>query len=188
MSAASLGYPFLTSCGVIGQHNDDLLCELCDPPLSSVIPNPQQAGYKAAELLEAVLREEHVEARPYPITPIGVATRLSTDLVAVDDHRIADAVRFIRQHAFAGIGVADILQTIPVSRTMLERAFKEHFNRSPYDMIQQVRFQRATELLAKTDLSIAEIAEKCGFQTAEYFSATFKKRIGTSPRDYRRNR
>lgn len=171
--------------GVIGQHDDALLCELCQPPLSSVIPNPRQAGYHAASLLDKMMDGKHIAAKIYPIAPIGTTTRHSTDLVAIDDPMISSAIRFIQANALRGIGVDDILQTVPLSRTLLERKFQEHLQRSPYEMVQQIRFQRAQELLLKTDRSVNEIAQHCGFLTAEYFSATFKKRMGCSPRAYR---
>ena len=171
--------------GVIGQHDDHLLCELCDPPLSSVIPNPRQAGYQAAVLLDKMMDGKRVASDVYPISPAGVAIRRSTDLVAVDDPAIAKAVRFIQNHALKGIHVADVLESAPLSRTALERAFQKHLNRSPYEMIQQIRFQHAETLLHETSLSMAKIAEQSGFLTAEYFSASFKKRYGVSPKAYR---
>ncbi len=182
----SLGLRVPDEVGVVGQHDDTLLCELCDPPLSSVIPNPRRAGYQAAVLLDKLMRGKRVAARMHPIAPIGVATRLSTDLVAIADPNIAAALRFIRAHALEGIRVSDVLTAVPMSRTLLERKFQEHLQRSPYEVIQQIRFQHAEELLLKTDLPIAEIAERSGFLTAEYFSATFKKRTGVSPSGYRK--
>lgn len=171
--------------GVIGQHDDTLLCELCQPPLSSVIPNPRQAGYQAAALLDKMMEGKKVAAKVYPIAPIGTTTRHSTDLVAIDDPDISTAIRFIQSNALKGISVNDILQQVPLSRTLLERKFQEIVERSPYEMVQQIRFQHAQELLLKTDKPINDIAQQCGFLTAEYFSATFKKHTGSSPRSFR---
>ncbi len=179
------GFPVPDEVGVIGQHDDRLLCELCDPPLSSVIPNPRQAGYQAAGLLDKMMDGQDVAAKIYPIAPIGTATRHSTDLVAIDDPAISAAIRFIQANALEGIHVSDVLQAVPMSRTLLERKFQRYLNRSPYEMIQRIRFQHAEELLLKTDLSVSEIAQRSGFLTPEYFSAIFKKRVGVSPRAYR---
>lgn len=171
--------------GVIGQHDDHLLCELCDPPLSSVIPNPRRAGYQAALLLDRMMEGKRVAPKTYPIQPRGVAIRRSTDLVAVDDPVIAQAARFIQQHAVDGIRVADVLASTPLSRTALERGFQRHLKRSPYEMIQQIRFEKAEMLLRESTLPMAAIAEQAGFLTAEYLSARFKERFGISPKGYR---
>ena len=180
-----LGLRVPDEIGVIGQHDDTLLCELCDPPLSSVIPSPREAGYQAAALLEKMMRRRKIAAGIYPIAPTGVATRQSTDLVATDDPQLAEAMRFIRSRALEGIRVGDILKHVPMSRTLLERKFREHFDRSPYDMIQYLRNQEAKALLLNTELPVAEIAERCGYISAEYFSADFKKHSGQSPSAFR---
>lgn len=171
--------------GVIGQHDDTLLCELCDPPLSSVIPNPREAGFQAADILDRLMRQRSVPARVYPIAPQGVSIRQSTDLVATDDPQLADAMRFIRANAHTGIGVEDVLSQISISRTLLERQFREVFGHSPYEAIQNVRHQAAERLLLGTRLTVSEVADRCGFHTAEYFSAAFKRRTGLSPRAFR---
>jgi LacI family transcriptional regulator len=171
--------------GVVGQHDDHLLCELCDPPLSSVIPNPQSAGYQAAALLDQMMSGKRVGAKLRPVKPMGVTTRSSTDLVAVNDPNIAEAVRFIQANALSDINVSDVLKASFLSRTLLERGFRTHLQRSPYEMIQQIRFQRAEMLLRESSLTIAEVSERSGFLTPEYFSATFKKRYGVSPKIYR---
>lgn len=171
---------------VIGQHNDEVLCELCDPPLSSVIPNARRAGYEAAALLDRLMAGQTAEPVAINVPPLGVATRQSTDVVALSDRQLARAVRFIRESACRGIGVEDVLQVVPMSRTLLERRFRKLLHRSPYEEILRVRLRRACELLAGTDLTVAAIAERIGFRNAEYLSAAFKKRTGQSPRAYRR--
>jgi LacI family transcriptional regulator len=170
---------------VIGQHNDELLCELCDPPLSSVIPNAHRVGFEAAELLNRLMRGGIVDRQRIEIPPIGIATRQSTDLVAVKDERLALAMHFIREHAYSVIGVEDIARAAGVSRSLLERKFREAFGRSPWDQVTQLRLRKAEQLLAETRLSIAEIAERSGFGTPEYFSAAFRKLTGISPRSAR---
>jgi LacI family transcriptional regulator len=181
-----LGFQVPDEVAVIGQHNDELLCELCDPPLSSVIPNPRRAGYEAAALLHRMMRGQRVTARTYAIAPIGVATRQSTDTVALNDRQIATAVRFIREHACQGIDVQDVLRAVPMSRTLLERRFRIFLRRAPYEEILHQRLQRAQELLAGTDLPVADIAERAGFSSPEYLSAAFKRQIGMNPRAYRK--
>ena len=169
---------------VIGQHNDELLCNLCDPPLSSVIPNPRRSGFEAASLLDRMMKGESVSPTIHRIPPTGVATRHSTDLIAVGDRILSLALRFIRDHAFEGISVSDVVAVVPISRSLLERRFRAVLERSPYEEIQSVRLRKSRELLVSTNLSVAEISERVGYASGEYLSAAFKKKFGMSPRAY----
>ena len=171
---------------VIGQHNDDLLCELCDPPLSSVIPDARRAGYEAARLLARLMAGQRVAPGVYVIAPIGVAVRRSTDVIAVENPGIAVAVRYLSDHFTEVIAVDDLARMAGMSRTRLEREFRTYFARSPYDYALQLRLRRARELLASSDLLISEVGARVGFSTPEYFSAIFKSHTGTSPKAFRR--
>ena len=181
-----LGIRVPDDVAVIGHHNDELLCDLCDPPLSSVIPNARRAGYEAAKMLDCLMRGNRLSTSIKHIEPIGVFSRRSTDRIAIEDRQIAGALRFIRDHACEGIGVNDVLRMVPVSRTVLERRFQKLLGRSPYEEILRLRIERVKELLTTTDLSIAEIARQLGFSGVEYLSALFKKKSGVSPRQFRR--
>jgi LacI family transcriptional regulator len=170
---------------VIGQHNDELLCDLCDPPLSSVIPNARRAGYEAAALLDRMMRGKAKSPRVVLIEPVGVVTRQSTDVVAVSDPQISAAVRFIREHACERIGVEDARKVAVLSRTLFERRFRKLLGCAPYEQILKVRLTKARELLALTDLTLAEISERTGFSSPEYFSAAVHKRLKTTPSELR---
>ena len=120
------------------------------------------------------------------IPPVGIATRQSTDLVAVEDERLAQAVRFIRQHSQEVISVEDIARAAGISRSLLERKFRDAFGRSPWEHVLQLRLRHAEQLLSQTRLSITEIAERTGFGAPEYFSAIFRKLTGMTPRAARK--
>ena len=171
--------------GVMGVHNDELLCELCDPPLTSVIPNARRAGYEAAELLAQMMTGKKVAATARLVPPLGVAARQSTDVVAVDDPAVAAAARYIREHATAGIGVEDVLRAVPMSRTLLERRFKRLLGRSPGEHILKVRIEHVKTLLATTGLSVGAIADSAGFTHSEYLSVAFRRETGLTPTSYR---
>ena len=170
---------------VIGVHNDELLCELCDPPLSSVIPNARRAGYEAAALLDRMMRGEKIPPQRLLLAPVGVATRQSTDVVALKDPQLSRAVRYIREHACEGIGVEDVLKAVPMSRTLLERRFRQLLARTPHEQILRVKIARAKAMLTTTDLSIALISERTGFEHVEYFSVVFKRMAGETPGRFR---
>ena len=177
-----LGLKVPDEVAVIGQHDDELLCELCDPPLSSVIPNPRQAGYEAAVLLDRLLRNCPPEKLRIEVPPLGVTTRQSTDLVAVADPRLATAMRFIRAKACEAITVDEIACISGMSRSLFERKFRQSFGTAPWEHVLNLRIRQARLLLARTSLGMAEIAERTGFTTAEHFSASFKKIQGVSPK------
>jgi LacI family transcriptional regulator len=171
---------------VVGHYDDELLCELCDPPLSSILPNAPRAGYEAASILDELMRGVSVPSTVRRIEPVGVSARKSTDVIAVPDTQVAAAMRFIREHAYEGIGVEDVLKAVAMSRTVLERRFQKFLGRSPYDEILRLRIERVKELLTTTNLQMAQIAERLGFSGVEYLSAMFKRKLGVSPRVFRR--
>jgi LacI family transcriptional regulator len=171
---------------VLGVDNDPVLCELCDPPLSSVIPDARRTGYVAAELLDRWMAGAPVPAAAHRIVPLGVYTRQSTDVLAIDDKDIAAGVRLIRQHACEGIVVADLLRRIPLSRRVLERRFTRYVGRTPHAEILRVKLNRVKQLLVETDLSVEAIARLAGFEHPEYLSVTFKREVGLPPQTFRR--
>ncbi|QDT77111.1 Xylose operon regulatory protein [Gimesia maris] len=171
---------------IIGVDNDEILCNLSEPPLSSVIPNTRLTGYEAAALLDRMIAGEAVSSEAQLIKPLGIATRQSTDIQAIDDKLISDAVRLIRQQACDGINVQDVLKSIPLSRRVLESRFQKIIGRSPHEEIMRIRLDRVKQLLEETELSLIEIAERTGFRHAEYLNVAFKKQTGTTPGQFRR--
>lgn len=171
---------------VVGVDNDELLCELSEPPLSSVIPNPRRTGYEAARLLDRMMAGEKVPPDALHIEPVGVAVRQSSDVLAIEDRQISTAVRFIREHGCDGINVEDVLRLVPLSRRVLESRFRRLVGRTPHDEIIRVRLDRAKELLTVSDLPLTTIADRSGFRHVEYMSVVFKRETGTSPSLYRR--
>ncbi len=171
---------------VLGVDNDELLCALSPPPLSSIIPNAQRAGWSGAAILHRQMRGEQVPPTQLRVEPLGVATRQSSDTLAVDDPQIARALRFIREHACDGIGVGEVLQACPMGRRSLEQRMRAIINRSPHEEIFRVRMNVAKELLSATKLKISEVAERCGFVNMEYLSGAFRRATGHSPSEYRK--
>ncbi len=151
------------------------------------VPNARRAGYEAAELLDRIMQGRQIHNETRLVAPIGVFARKSTEAIAVSDTEIAEAMRFIRDHACEGIGVEDVLKVVPISRTVLERRFQKFLRRSPYEEILRLRLERVKQLLTTTDLSIAQIADQVGFSGVEYLSAMFKRKLGISPREFRRS-
>jgi LacI family transcriptional regulator len=170
---------------VIGVDNDELLCGLCNPPLSSVIPNPERIGFEAAGWLDRMMRGESPAESLIEIPPQGISVRQSSDAFAVADPVVAAALRFIRERACDGASVQDVLDHLRVSRSWLERNFRKLLNRSPQAEIRNVQIKRCKELLRTTALSLEKIAALAGFEHPEYMSVVFKRETGDTPGHYR---
>lgn len=172
---------------VLAADEDELLCEICNPPLSGIALTSERIGYEAAALLGRMMRGEPPPKEPMLIEPAGVVTRQSTDTFAIADTDVANALAFIRRHAGEPIQVRDILREVPVSRTRLEQSFRKFLGRSPSAEIRRVHLERAKRLLAETDLPVPEVAAASGFGAREYLSHVFKSETGLSPQRYRSN-
>lgn len=171
---------------ILAGHNDELMCDVSTPPLSSIAIAGQRIGYEAMALLDRLSQGEQVPEEPRLIPPKGVTSRQSTDILAIDDETVVRALRFIRAHAFQDIVVKDILREIPVSRRCLEIQFRNYLGRSPAEEIRRVRLEKGRELLSQTTMSISEIATACGFANATRFGVAFRKREGKTPLAYRK--
>ncbi|BCM94172.1 xylose operon regulatory protein [Abditibacteriota bacterium] len=172
---------------VVGVDNSQTFCELCSPPLSSVMPNAERIGYESASLLEQLMAGATRENFNWHLPPSGVVTRESSDALAIDDVVVAQALRFIRENACTGISVDDVLARTPLSRSSLERSFRQYIGRSPQEEIRDVRLKRTKQLLVETDYSLARIAELSGFKHPEYMMVQFKRLTGYTPSQWRNN-
>lgn len=172
---------------VLGVDDDELLCSLMNPPLSSIIPDARGAGRLAGELLDRLIDGGRVPMENL-LTPLGVAVRRSTDVLAVDDPLIAASVAFIRANVHRGIKPEDVVAAVGSTRKMLDQAFVRRLDRTIHEAILQVQFRLVEQLLHETDLKLAAIATRCGFRHPEYMTVAFTKRYGLSPSEWRRER
>jgi LacI family transcriptional regulator len=170
---------------VLGVDNDAVFCELADPPLSSIALNAETAGYRAAELLDGMMRGRITQPRKVPVEAIAVVRRRSTDVVAVDDGDVAEALQFIRREKGRGLSVAMVAGEVAVSRRHLERRFRETMGRTILEEIQLARIEHAKHLLLETKYPISKVAQLSGFGSAGYFVQFFHARVGKTPRKYR---
>ena len=170
---------------VLAADEDELLCDLCNPPLSGIALTSERIGYEAAALLDHLMRGRRPPSSPILIEPTGVVTRQSTDTLAIEDADVASAVDFIWKRASEPIRVGDVLRVVPVSRTQLDRKFLAILGRSPAAEIRRVHLERAKRLLAETDMSLPRVAAAAGFASREYLSYVFKSQTGLTPKRFR---
>ncbi len=171
---------------VISVDNDPYLCELAIPPLTSIDDNPLEIGYEAAALLDRLMAGEPAPAEPIRIPPRGITTRRSTDVLAIENRHVAQALRLIHEHACDGIFARDIVAQVPFSRVVLAAQFKQAVGRTIGQEIQRVRIERAKQLLQNTDLPIKQIAHRSGFRQVEYMTRLFRRLTGQTPARYRK--
>jgi LacI family transcriptional regulator len=170
---------------VIGVDNDEILCNLSSPRLSTVDVDAPRMGYEAAAMLSRIMAGKPPPKRPLLLPPGDVVCRESTDVLVTEDRELAAAIRFIREHACEGLRLKDFLREAHLSRRGLERHIRKLLGRSPKEEMMRVQFVRAKQLLAETDLPAAAIAAKCGFSQPNYFSRAFHAKVGVSPGEYR---
>ena len=170
---------------VLGVDNDDVFCELSDPPLSSVALNAETAGYRAAELLDGMMQGSVRKPQRIMVEAVGVVTRRSTEIIAVKDADVAMALQFIRREQGRDISVDRVADEVAMSRRSLEKRFRETIGRTILEEIQLVRLERAKRLLLETTFPISKVAETSGFGSTGYFIQFFQKRVGKTPRKYR---
>ncbi|TLD68836.1 helix-turn-helix domain-containing protein [Phragmitibacter flavus] len=175
---------------VVGAENDSTLCETAWPPLSSVQFRGQAVGFAAAELLAEWMKSGKKEAPRMSVgLPTGdIVVRQSSEIVAVEDEQLARALFFIREHAAEGIGVKEVARAACLSRSVLERRMMSVLGRSPGEEINRVKFRLVENLLAQSDLTLAAIAERAGFEHPQYMAEAFKRRSGMTPGEFRKRR
>ena len=170
---------------VLGVDNDVLVCDLSDPPISSIALTTEAAGYAAAELLDRLMRGEKMTGQRIVVFATHIVTRTSTDITAVTDREVAAAVRFIRQHAEGAMQVGDVVNATTVSRRVLENRFRVALRRSIHQEIQRMRVNHIIQLLVGTDMTIKEIARRSGFESPWHIARYFRRVTGLSLREYR---
>ncbi len=170
---------------VLGGDDDPLLCNAVNPPMSAVVVASEMIGYRAAERLDRRMRGEPDAGETERIEPLQITVRGSTDALAIEDEELRRAVIFLRQNAYRPLNVSEIADAVPMARRSLERRFKQFFERTPAEEIRRLRIDRARQLLATTDLSVAEIAAATGYATVTHLSVTFRGAVGITPLRYR---
>ena len=185
-AARSAGLRLPDDLAVVGIDNDEVLCEMTVPPLSSVELNTARMGYEGAALLDRRMSGRPVGRRPLRLPPLRVVARRSSDMLAVDDASVAAALRFLRENAHRPIRVADAVRAANVSRKTLELRFRRTLGRTPHDELIGLRLERAADLLARTDWPLKRVAAASGFSYPEHLHAVFRQRKGTTPGEYRK--
>lgn len=195
---------------LLGVDDDSLLCNIQIPTLSSIKTDPVRIGYTAASLLDQRFHLGQVDQKIVQsekerknekdrnkgtksskqteqifIPPLFVVSRQSTEMTAIDDPDVVQALEMIREQAVSGLTVGKLVAFLNIAQNTLRRRFLKYLGRTPEQEIKRVRIERARELLAETDLSYAKIAELTGYGAQEYFAKSFLQEVGVTPKVFR---
>jgi LacI family transcriptional regulator len=172
---------------LVGVDNDPLLCSVTVPPLSSVETGAERVGYEAGRLLDRLMQGERPPTKPVHIRPQEVVVRRSSDMVAVDDEVVAEALRFIKRRVSDGLTVGAVVAEVGVSRRLMERRFRKVLDRTVHDEIRRAQMDTARRLLVETDMPLSEVTRRCGFRYFSHFSQVCKQVLTMPPGEYRQH-
>jgi LacI family transcriptional regulator len=170
---------------ILGVDNDEMLCELSDPPLSSIALDIEKGGYDAAKLLQKMIQRTEGRDDIY-VKPTQIITRQSTDIYATSDAHIASTLKFIHKNIEKSLHVDEIVKQVPLSRRSLEKRFLHITGLPVYKYIFNLRMEKFTQKLLETDQTIFEIAMDMGFNDGKNIARQFKQVKGCNPIEYRK--
>jgi LacI family transcriptional regulator len=171
---------------VLGVDNDEMLCNLSDPPLSSVGLDTIKGGYEAARLLHTMIKTKNEEYYDIVVGPTQIVTRNSTDIYAAKDEYVGQALKYIHNNIEQNLNVKDVLQQVPLSRRSLEKRFSQVTGLPVYEYIFNLRIEKFTQKLLETDLSVFEIAVDLGLNNGKNIARQFRQIKGCTPTEYRK--
>lgn len=185
-AAAAAGIAVPGDLAILGVDDDTAICTTVAPALSSLPTNDFRLGYAAGRLLNELLRKSAEGGRTIRFAAHRIVTRLSTDADALSDRFVADALRYARGHLAANLDAATLARRIGYSRHMLQIRAERALGHTLGEEIRRMRLSAAKELVAETNLPIADIAESCGFTSVSHLALRFRENLGVTPLAWRR--
>lgn len=169
---------------VLGVDNDESVCCLSYPNLSSLNQEVEKGGYELARMIDNLIKVPSSPKKDV-LVPIGnVVSRQSSDIFVNDDPSISKVLRFIHENISQKISVNDIVAEVPLSRRLLESRFKKELGTSIYDYIIRIRVEKIAELLSE-GYTVSEAAFELGLTDIKNVSRSFKRLMGCTPSEYR---
>lgn len=174
---------------VVGVDNDVPLCEISSPPLTSIRAGHFRVGYEAARLLDALMEDPASRpAGPILVPPNEMVIRGSSDTLAIDDPAVAAGLRYLREHLADSVTNDLVARAAGLSRTLFQQRFREAMGQTVRAYLTEQRLRRAKLLIESSDLTLADIAERCGFRHQEYLGDVFRRHFGTTPGKLRKQK
>jgi LacI family transcriptional regulator len=171
---------------LLGVDNDELICNLSDPPISSIVTDVERGGYEAGRLIDRLMKGERTEPFNIIIEPVRFELRKSTEKYDISNEHISKVVNYIEDNFTTEINIEEFSKMVPLSRRNLEVKFKEEMGTSIYQFILQCRIDYFANLLLTTDRTLFDLALESGFNDCKNISRIFKKMKGYTPVEYRK--
>lgn len=172
---------------VIGVDNDEVLCQLCTPALSSIEQAARTIGYEAAKLLHQMMKGKKPPAQQFQFAPTALVQRMSSDCFAVTDPAVNSALEMIKAEIASGVKVSDVVDAVAMSRSILEDRFKLALGASIHSVIRKIQMERVHQMIVETDAVMKEIAASTGFKSVQQMTTLFGRTYGKSPAKYRKD-
>lgn len=186
-ACAQAGLSVPDEVAVVGVDNDNLICDMMSPALSSVQQNGEGIGYKTGEVLEAMFRPGAKVPKQTLLPPLSIVIRPSSDTISVEDPILRRAIQIIRGSLTEAVNVNELANQLKVSRRLLAKRFREKLNRSAHEEIVLTRVRAAKQLLATTTMTNLAVALECGFNGEHRFEQNFRTITGMTPMAYRKH-
>ena len=170
---------------ILGVDNDELVCNLTLPPLTSILLNHEIIGYEAGKQLDRLMSGKKASEHTLFVKPIHIEKRQSTNILAIKDEDVVSAIRFIRNNSDRQISVVDVVNETTLSTRVLQSRFRKILDRSIHEEIRRVRIERFCKMLLETNLSIYQIAMDLDFRDVNHVARAFRKEKGMTPLRYR---
>jgi len=171
---------------ILGVDNDEQVCKSATPPLSSIELAVERAGYETAKTLARMMSGNGSSTQYISVDPVCAVRRQSTDILAIEDRAMVQAVRFIREHSNRSIQVRDLAAVAGLSRRALQDRFRQSFGRTPIQEIHRCRIERLQRMLIETNMTVGQIAEANGFEVGAHVARFFMRQTGMTPLAYRK--
>ena len=171
---------------ILGVDNDEMVCNMSNPPTSSICLDTENAGYKVAELMENMILKNGDSFPDIIVESTTVISRQSTDIFAINDNEVLKALQFIRKNIAKKIQVSDVIKVVALSRRAIEKRFMGTIGRSIYQEILFRKMERSAQMLLQTKYNILDVAIHCGFDDDKNFARMFQKYHQLTPLQYRK--
>ena len=173
---------------IIGVDNDEILCNMSSPSMSTINVDIERGGADAAAMAERMVKDPTYKGEDIVLRPLSVIERLSSSLFVTSDKEVLMALKYIHANIDTKISVSDILDCVPISRRLLENRFKKMTGMTIYNYISAKRIGRFAQLLLSSNDSISDIAAKLDECDTKSISRRFKELKGCTPSEYRRKK
>lgn len=183
----AMGFSIPDDISIIGADNDEILCEINSPPLSSVRISSEPAGFEAAELLSRLInKQETANGQRIVAKAVGIYTRQSTEILMASNEALRKAVQYIREKIHEQIRVTEVVRASGICHRSLNDLFQYELNTSIGKYLTNARIEHISNLLIDTNMQVQEIAAAVGYEDDRHFARYFKRTTGLSPQAYRK--